>query len=169
MTPITSRIQIPKIQTMLLAHLNLRRRPRNLPRHKRPAPPRALMVKQNPITRIHPIRLPIIHRNPERIELRSAIRTARVKRRLLRLRRLDDFAVQLRRRGLVEPDVLVEPAGADGVEETERAESVDIARVFGHLEGDFDVRLGAEIVDLRGLDGGDDVHEVGAIGEVAVV
>ena len=41
--------------------------------------------------------------------------------------------------------------------------------VFSHLERDLDVRLRAEVVDLRRLHLRDDVDEVGAVAEVAVV
>lgn len=70
---------------------------------------------------------------------------------------------------MVEADVALEPAGADGVEETEGAEAVDVGGVFCHFEGDLDVGLGTEIVDFGGLDRGDDIDEVGAVGEIAVV
>jgi hypothetical protein len=45
----------------------------------------------------------------------------------------------------------------------------DAYRVFGHFERDLDVALRAEVVDLGGLDLGDDVDEVSAVGEIAVV
>jgi hypothetical protein len=48
--------------------------------------------------------------------------------------------------------VLLESAGADGIEETEGPEAIDVAGVFCHLEEDLDVRLGTEVVDLGRLD-----------------
>lgn len=70
---------------------------------------------------------------------------------------------------MIEPHVFLEAASAHGVEETQSTESVDIASIFGHIEGDLDVRLCAEVVDLGWLDLRDDVHEVGAIGQIAMV
>jgi hypothetical protein len=65
--------------------------------------------------------------------------------------------------------VLLEAAGAHGVEQTQGTKSVDIASIFGHVEGDLDVRLCAEVVDLGWLDLRDDIHEVGAIRQIAMV
>ncbi|RUS30880.1 hypothetical protein BC938DRAFT_478824 [Jimgerdemannia flammicorona] len=70
---------------------------------------------------------------------------------------------------LVEPDLLGQTDGADGIEETEGAEGIDIARVLGHVEGNFDMGLGTEIIDFSGLDLGNDVHQTGGVGEIAVV
>ena len=163
MSPVTLRVQISKVQARLLSQRDIRRCPGNLPGDERAASARTLVVEEDPIARIHPIRLAVIHDDPVRVQLCDAIRRTRVKRRTLALRRLDDLAVELRGGGLVEPDVLLEPAGADGVEETEGPEAVDVTGVFSHLKGDLDVRLGAEVVDLGGLDLGDDVDEVGAV------
>ena len=121
------------------------------------------MIEQDTIAREHAIRLAVVDNDPVRVELGTAIRRARVEWRGLALWSLGDLAIKLRRGRLVELDVFFETAGANGVEETKGAEPVDIACVFGHLKGDFDVRLGTKIVDLRGLDLGDDVDEVGAV------
>ena len=65
--------------------------------------------------------------------------------------------------------MLLETGGTDGIEHTESAETVDITGVLGELERDLDVGLGAEVVDLGGLDLRDDVDEVGSVGQVTVV
>jgi hypothetical protein len=70
---------------------------------------------------------------------------------------------------LVETDVLLKTTGADSIEETQSAQAVNISRVFGHFEGDFDVGLGTEIVDLGGLHLCDDVHEIGAIAQITIM
>ena len=52
--------------------------------------------------------------------------------------------------GLVEAD---RPVGvADGLEQPQRAHADRVGGVLGHLEADLDVALGAEVVDLVGLD-----------------
>ena len=168
-SPVTLRVEIPEIETRLLAERDIRHGAGYLARDERPPASGTLVVEQNPITRIYPVRLAVVDRDPVRVELRDAVRRARVERRRLGLGRLDDLAVQLRGRRLVEPDVLLEPARADRVEDAQRAQAVDVPRVLCHLERDLDVRLCAEVVDLRRLDLGDDVHEVGAVAQVAVV
>jgi len=85
------------------------------------------------------------------------------------LRGLDDFAVQFGRRCLVESDVFLEPTGSDGVEQTKSTEAIHVASVFGHLEGDFDVRLGSKVVYLGRLYLSEDVHQIGTVGQIAIV
>lgn len=84
-------------------------------------------------------------------ELRDSVRRSGVEGRLFALGCLDDLSVQLRGRGLVEADVLLEPGRPDGVEQSERAETVNVSGVLGHLERHLDVRLSSEVVDLGRL------------------
>ena len=65
--------------------------------------------------------------------------------------------------------MLLESTRTNGIEKTKRAETVDVAGVFGHLERDLDVRLSAEVVDLSRLDLGDDVYEVCAVAQITVM
>lgn len=65
--------------------------------------------------------------------------------------------------------MLLEAAGADGVEETERPERVDIAGVFGHLERYLDVRLSTKVVDLCRLNLCDDIDEIGGICQITIM
>lgn len=65
--------------------------------------------------------------------------------------------------------MLFQPRSTDSVEDPQRAETVDIARVFRHFKRNLDVRLGAEVVDLGRLDLGDNVGQVGGVGKVTVV
>lgn len=97
------------------------------------------MVKQNAVARVHAIRLAIVDRNPKSIEFCASIRRTGVERGCLTLRGLHNFAVKLRSGSLIEPDVLLETTGSDGIKETEGAQTIDIAGVFSHLEGYFDV------------------------------
>ena len=41
--------------------------------------------------------------------------------------------------------------------------------VLGHLKRDLDVRLGTQVIDLRWPNLGNDIDEVGAVAEIAVV
>jgi hypothetical protein len=169
MAPITKRIKISEVQARLFAQLNVCHRPRNLPRHEGPSPTRTLVVEQDTVAGVHPVRFTVVDTDPIRVELGAAVGGSGVEGRGLTLRGLDNFAVEFRSGGLVEADVFLQAAGSDGVEETQGAETIDIASVFRHLEGDLDVGLGSEVVDFGGLDLGDDVDEVGAVAEVAVV
>lgn len=129
MTPITLSVQVTEVQARLLAKRNLSDRPRDLARHKGPTTARTLVIEQDPVARVHSIRLAIIDSNPVSIEFGHTVRRTRVEWCSLGLRSLDDLSVQLGCRGLVEPDMLLETAGSDRVEETKRAESIDVALI----------------------------------------
>jgi hypothetical protein len=60
-------------------------------------------------------------------------------------------------------------AGTDGIEKTEGSDSIDISGVLGHIEGNLDVGLGTQVVDLGGEDLGDDVNQAGRVGQITVV
>ena len=169
MAPVALGIDVAEIQGVLFAQGDVCHRPADLPGDERPAAAGTLVVEEDAVARIHAVRLAVVDGDPVRVQLGDAVGTARIKGRRLALGRLDDLAVQLGRRRLVEADVLLEPDGADGVEETQRAEAVDVGGVLGHLERDLDVRLGAQVVDLRGEHLGEDVDEIGAVREIAVV
>lgn len=59
--------------------------------------------------------------------------------------------------------------GADGIEETEGADCIDIGSVLGHVERDLHVGLGTQVVDLGGEDLGNNVDEAGRVGQITVV
>ena len=169
MSPISLRVQVAQVQAPLLPKADVCRGARDLARHKGAATTRALVVEKDTVARIHAVRLPVVLADPERVQLCNAIRGARVERRVLVLRDALHEPVQLRSGRLVEAHVSLESARPHSVEQAKRAEPVDVAGVLGHLERDLDVRLRAEIVDFGRLDLGDDVHQVGAIGKIAIV
>ena len=86
-----------------------------------------------------------------------------------RLGNLLNETVELGGTGLVEAGLLFEAEDADGFEEAKGAEGIGVGGVLRLFEGDLDVRLCGEVVDLVGLDLLDDVDERGAVGHVAVV
>ncbi len=61
------------------------------------------------------------------------------------------------------------PEVAHRVEQPQHAESRHVGRVLGHLEGDLDVALGGQVVDLVGLDGLERPRQAVRVDEVAVV
>ena len=65
--------------------------------------------------------------------------------------------------------MLFESTGSNGIEKAQRAQTVHIACIFRHFEGNFNVGLSAKIVDLCGLNLGDNIDQVGAVTEVTVV
>lgn len=148
MSPVTLGIDVTQVETRLLSERDVCRRAGDLARDERPSSPRALVVEQDAVARVHAVCLAVVDGDPVAVELGDAVRRTRVEGRRLALRRLYDFAVQLGGGGLVETDVLLETASTDRIEQAKRAQGIDVAGVFGHLERDFDVRLSTEVVYL---------------------
>ena len=134
--------------------------------HEALAAARGLVVEQDPGDREQVVGLAVVDRHPVRVELRGAVRRPRVERRALVLRGRRR-AEHLRGRGLVV--AAVDPGRADRLEQPQRAGAVGRGGVLRHLEGDLDVALRAEVVDLVRLDLVDQVDQADAVGEVAVV
>jgi hypothetical protein len=72
--PVAQRTEISQPDVRLLPERDLRDRAGDLARDERLAAPRRLVVEQDPVARVHRIRLPVIHSDPVRIELRNGIR-----------------------------------------------------------------------------------------------
>ena len=169
MAPVALRIKVTEVQARLLTKVDVRYGTGNLARHKGASTTGALVVEEDAIARVHVVCLAIILGDPKRVQLCDAIRAAGIERRVLVLRDRLYESVKLRGRRLIESHVLLEATGAHGVEQTKGTERIDVTRILRHLEGDFDVRLRAEVVNLGRLDLRDDVDEVGAIRQVSVV
>mmetsp|Transcript_10309 Transcript_10309/g.32597 ORF Transcript_10309/g.32597 Transcript_10309/m.32597 type:complete len:337 (-) Transcript_10309:231-1241(-) len=131
--------------------------------------PRGLVVEQDPVARVHPVRLAVVDHDPVRVQLGRGVRRARVEGRRLALGHLLHEAVELRGGRLVEARLPGEARRADRVEQPQRAETVCVSRVLRHLERYLDVRLGTEVVQLVGPHGGDNLEAVGRVGQVTVV
>lgn len=169
MTPITLRVEVTEIEAVLLAQVDVSHSSANLARDERPAASRTFVVEQDTVAGIHPIRFTIVDCNPVGVQFGNSVRATWVERRCLALGRFDDLAIQFRGRSLVEPHVFLESDGTDGIEKTEGAHAIDIGCILGHLERDLDVRLSAKVVDLGREHLSEDVHEIGAVGEIAVM
>lgn len=169
MAPITLRIEVAEVQARLLPKADVRNCAGNFARHKGAPTAGALMVEEDTVACEHVVGFAIIFGDPERIQFCDAIGAARVEWGIFVLRDGLYEPIKLRSRRLVEPHVVLETTGAYGIEQAQGAECVDIACILRHVEGDFDVRLRAEVVNFSRLDLRDDVYEVGAIRQVSVV
>ena len=129
----------------------------------------ALVVEEDSVAGEDAVGLTVVDADPEGVHLGDGVGRARVERGCLALRDLLDEAVELRRGGLIELGLLFEAEDADGFEEAKGAHGVGVGGVLGLLEGDLDVRLRAEVIDLVGLDLLHDVDERRGVGQVAIV
>lgn len=73
MSPITPSIEVTEVETVLLAEGDICRSPGNLTGDKGPSTSRALVVKQDTVTCIHPIGLPVVDGDPESVELGDTV------------------------------------------------------------------------------------------------
>src|SRR6476469_572275 len=113
--------------------------------------------------------LAIVDRYPVRVKLRDTIRRSRIERRRLTLRGLDDLSKHFRRRRLVESNLLKHTEDSKRLEKTERSHCIRIRRELRRVEGNLNVTLRAEVVDLVGLGFLNNANEVRRICEIAVM
>jgi hypothetical protein len=124
------------------------------------------MVEQDAVADEHAVRLPIVDAGPVGIELGDGIRTARVKRSALVLRRRTGTE-HLRGRRLVQPR---RHAGhPQSLEDPHGSQPGHVAGVGRQLEADLHVALGGQVIDLRRLDRGDQAHEPEWFVKISVV
>merc|ERR1719199_537081 len=128
-----------------------------------------LVVKEDAVGNVHAVGLTVVDKDPEGVLLGNGVGRAGVEGGGLGLRDLLNLSVKLGGGGLVEADLLLHAASADGIEHTEDTNAVGVSGVLGHIEGNLDVGHGTEVVDFGGADLGDDGDQVGGIAEIAVV
>ena len=128
-----------------------------------------LMVEQNAVGGVEIVGLAVVHRKPVGIHFGAAVGRTRPERRCLGLGDFLNLAEHLGGGGLVVADFFNEAGFADGFEDTLGAEADDVAGVFGDIEGNAHVGLGAEVVNLVGLELIEQLHHLHRVGEVAIV
>ena len=90
-------MKVPDVQPVLLALGDSRDSTGDLATDEDLAAPRGLMVEQDPVACVELVGFPVIHRRPERVELRAAIRRTRIERCLLILGLLESLPEELGR------------------------------------------------------------------------
>jgi hypothetical protein len=127
------------------------------------------VVEEHAVAGENAIGLAVIHGDPKSVQLGDRVRRPRVEGRRDALRHLLHLAVELRRGGLVELGLLLEATDADGVQQAQRADAVDIGCVLWAFERHSDMALGTEVVDLVRLHELNDAHEAGAVAQITVM
>jgi hypothetical protein len=142
---------------------------RHLAGDELPAPPRRLMVEQDPRGGVHAVRLAVVDRHVVAVDLGHAVRRSRPQQGGLGLRHLLHLAEHLRRRGLVEahPAQVVAAVQPGRLEHVQHAEAGDLAGQPGVLPRVGDEGNGAQVVDL--VRGGrvHRPHQAGQVGQIA--
>ena len=150
--PVALGIEVPEEKRLLFPFANVSGCPGDLPGDKGFSSAGRLVIEKDPIRGMKVVGLPVIHHGPVGIEFRDSVRGSRIKGRRLALRHFLDLAVEFTGRGLVEPDLALEPDLLDRIQEAKSADGIDLGGVFGYFEGNLDVALRSEVVDFVGSD-----------------
>jgi len=168
-TPVALGVDVAEVEALLQSLADARDGDGDLARDEGGTTAGRLVVEEDAVGQVHAVGLAVVDEDPEGVLLRDSVGRAGVEGGGLGLGHLLHLAVQLGGGGLVEAAGLLEAAGADGVEHAEDTNTVAVGGVLRHVERNLDVGHGAEVVDLIGLDVGDDGDEVGGVAEVTVV
>ena len=167
--PIAQRIHIAQIEAVLEVQLDARERPRDLARDEGLAAQWRLMVEQDAVASVHPVRLAVIHGNPVGVHFRDCVWAAWIERRGFLLRCFLHQAIQFRSRRLVKAGFLFQSEDAYRFEDAQGAYAVRIRRVLRCFETDRDMTHRREVVNFVRLHLLDDADQVGGIGQVTVM
>ena len=127
------------------------------------------MIKQNAVYRKHPISFPIFLRDPEAVLLRHRIGAVGMKRRGLLLGNLFHLAVQLGGGCLINLRLLHQPQQTDRFQHAQNADRVHLSGILRHVEGNLDMALCGQVIDLIRLHQTDDTNHGRGIGQIPVV
>ena len=169
MAPIPESGQIAEIEGALKSQLDPGKGAGDLPCHKGFAANRRLVVEEDTVAGIDAVCFTVVYRDPVGVNLGAGIGAPGVEGRGLFLGDLLHFAEKLGCGSLVESGLLLHTQDTDGLEDAKRPYGIGIGRVLRLLEGDGNMGLGSQIVDLRGLCLLDDPDKTRRVGEVAVV
>ena len=129
----------------------------------------ALVVEEDAVAAEHTVGVAVLLDDPEAILLGDGVGAEGVEGGVLVLRHFLDLAVELGGGGLVDLAAIGEAHLADGIDDAEHADGIDIGGELGGVETDLHVALGGEVVDLRGAHVGDDADNGHGVAEVGVV
>ena len=169
MAPITLGVNVSEVEALVNPLVDAGDGGGNLAGDECAAAAGTLVVEEDAISEMHAVGLAIIDKDPEGVLLGNGVGRTGVEGSGLGLRDLLHLAVKLGGGGLVELDLLFHTTSADGIEHAKNANTIGIGGVLGHIEGNLDVRHGAEVVDLGGADLGNDGDQVSSIAEITIV
>src|SRR5690242_4827250 len=124
-------MKVSKIQAALQSLVDACQAARDLARYERLPSHGTLVVEKYAAAGVHPIRLPIIHRDPMAVNFRYTIWRARVERCRLALRRFLDLAEHFRSGGLVKAGLVLQVQDTNRFEYTERTDGIRVCGVLG--------------------------------------
>ena len=166
-TPVALGVEIAEVKFVLLSSKNFSDRACDLSGDEGFAAARGFVVEEDSVRGMQSVGFAVVHGGPVREDFRAAIGAARVEGRCFLLRNLQNLAVHLGARSLVETGF--DPRVENRVQEANGAEAGDVSGVLGRVEAHADMALGAEVVDLGGLYLAKRAIRGGRIREIAVM
>jgi hypothetical protein len=127
------------------------------------------VIEEDAVAGVEAVGFAVIDDDPVGVEFGDGVGAARVEGGGFLLWGFLDEAVEFGGGGLVESGFLLEAEDADGFEEAEGTDGVDVGGVFRAFEADGDVAHGSEVIDFVWLGFLDDADEVAGVAEVAVM
>ena len=168
-SPVAEGIEVAHVEAVIQALADVGEAAGDLAGDEGFATARAFVIEEDTVAGIEAVGFAVVDGDPVGVELGGGVGAARVEGGGFLLRNFLDETVELGGAGLVEAGFLFQTENADGFEQAQGADGVDVGGVFGAFEADGDVALGAEVVDFVGLDLLNDADEVAGVGEIAVV
>ena len=129
----------------------------------------ALVVEEDAVAAEHAVGVAVLLDDPEAVLLGDGVGTEGVEGGVLVLGHFLDLAVELGGGGLVDLAAIGEAYLADGLDDAEHADGIDIGGELGGVEADLHVALGGEVVDFVGAHGADNGQDAHGVAEVAIV
>ena len=167
--PVAEAVQVAEVEAVLQALGDAGGGEGDLPGDEGLAAAFGFMVEEDAAAAVHAVGFAIFLDDPVAVELRHGVGAVGMERGLLALGDRLDLAVELAGRGLVDAAALLEVAGANGLQDAQDAGGVDIGGVFRRVEGDLDVALRRQVVDLVGADPVDHLDEGHGVAHVRIV
>ena len=164
--PVAAGVEIAEEEGVLLSGEDGGDGPGDLAGDEGFAAPRALVIEENAAAGEQAVAFAVNADHPVGVELGGGVGAARLKDRVLALRR-GRRAVHLRAGGLVEAGLVA--AAADGFEKAHGAQAGDVAGVFGHVETDAHMALRGQMVELVRREAVDQIQDPFRAGEIAVM
>src|SRR5262245_56711904 len=140
-SPVPQCIEIAEEQLLLQSTFDRRDRARDLAGHESFASNWTLMVEKDAGRGMHAVGLPVVDRDPVRVELGGSIWRARIEGRRLPLRTLPRLAEELRGGSLIEAGLAFPAENANRLEQAKGPKSVGVGRVLRGLERHLHMRL----------------------------
>ena len=165
-SPVSLGVQVAEVKPFLSTSQYIEKGSRDLPCDKGFTTSRGFMVKEDPVTGEEVVSLPVVYRNPVRINLGRRIGTPRIERGLFILRR-GRGAEHLGGGCLVK--LCLYAASSDGLKNPHCAKGCNIAGILRDLKTDHDMTLGAKVIDLVRFDIVDDLRHLPRVGEVSIM